>query len=130
VFISKDNPLASKDIVEIEELEPYPRLSYEQGENNSFYFSEEILSTLKVPKSIQVSDRATLFNCLIGLDGYTISTGILSEKLNGTDIIPVPLNIDDQINVGWIVNKKAQLSRMAKLYLEELEYCMSLYELL
>ena len=25
---------------------PYPRLSYEQGEPNSFYFSEEILSTL------------------------------------------------------------------------------------
>lgn len=130
VFISRENPLASNRAVNIEDLDKYPRLSYEQGENNSFYFSEEIMSTLKAPKSIQVSDRATLFNCLIGLNGYTISTGILSEELNGTDIIPLPLNVEDEINVGWIVNKKAQLSRMAKLYLEELEKCMKSYQLL
>ena len=130
VFISKTNPLAQKDKVTLEDLEPYPRLSFDQGEHSSFYFSEEILSTLHSPKNILVSDRATIFNCMIGLNGYTISSGILSEELNGTDIIPVPLDVDDEIKVGWITNNKAQLSRVAKLYLEELVKTIKNYNLL
>lgn len=130
VFISKDNPLAEKDLVTLEDLTPYPRLAYEQGHNNSFYFTEEILRTLDSPKDILVSDRATLFNCLIGLNGYTISSGVLNADLNGTDIIPVKLDVEDQITVGTLVNKKAQLSRIAKLYLEELEKCIISYNLL
>ncbi|WP_462421995.1 LysR family transcriptional regulator [Salinicoccus sp. Marseille-QA3877] len=130
VFISKDNPLAEKELVTLEDLAPYPRLAYEQGHNNSFYFTEEILRTLNSPKDILVSDRATLFNCLIGLNGYTISSGVLNADLNGTDIIPVKLDVEDQITVGTLLNKKAQLSRMAKLYLEELEKCIISYDLL
>lgn len=130
VFISKTNPLAKKDKVTLDDLEPYPRLSFDQGEHSSFYFSEEILSTLHSPKNILVSDRATIFNCMIGLNGYTISSGILSEELNGTDIIPVPLDVDDEIKVGWITNNKAQLSRMARVYLEELVKTIESYNLL
>ncbi|MFC3419410.1 LysR family transcriptional regulator [Salinicoccus hispanicus] len=120
VFISRSNPLAKKKSVTLEDLEPYPRLAFEQGEFNSFYYSEEIFSTIQSLKSIQVSDRATLFNLLIGLDGYTISTGILSEDLDSSEIIQVPLEVEDTIKVGWVVNKKVELSRMARLYLEEL----------
>lgn len=130
VFISKTNPLAKKDKITLDDLEPYPRLSFDQGEHSSFYFSEEILSTLQSPKNILVSDRATIFNCMIGLNGYTISSGILSAELNGTDIIPVPLDVDDEIKVGWITNNKAQLSRVAKLYLEELVKTIKNYNLL
>ena len=72
MFVSKTNPLAGRPSVTLDDLAPYPRLSYEQGEHNAFYFSEEILSTLECAKEIMVSDRATLFNLLIGLDGYTI----------------------------------------------------------
>ncbi|MFA7745383.1 LysR family transcriptional regulator [Salinicoccus roseus] len=120
IFISKTNPLAKRDSVTLEDLDPYPRLAFEQGEYNSFYYSEEVFSTIPSPKSIQVSDRATLFNLLIGLDGYTISTGILSEDLDSSEIVQVPLEVEDKIKVGWVVNKKIELSRMAKIYLEEL----------
>ena len=130
VFISKTNPLAKKAKVTLDDLAPYPRLSFDQGEHSSFYFSEEILSTLTSPKNILVSDRATIFNCMIGLNGYTISSGILSAELNGTDIIPVPLDVDDEIKVGWITNNKTQLSRVAKLYLEELVKTIENYNLL
>ena len=130
VFISKTNPLAQKDKVTLEDLEPYPRLSFDQGEHSSFYFSEEILSTLHSPKNILVSDRATIFNCMIGLNGYTISSGILSEELNGTDIIPVPLDVNDEIKVGTVTNNKARLSRVAKLYLEELVKTIESYNLI
>ncbi|CAM2917872.1 LysR family transcriptional regulator [Salinicoccus roseus] len=120
IFISKTNPLAKRDSVTLEDLDPYPRLAFEQGEYNSFYYSEEVFSTIPSPKSIQVSDRATLFNLLIGLDGYTISTGILSEDLDSSEIVQVPLAVEDKIKVGWVVNKKVELSRMARIYLEEL----------
>ncbi len=121
IFISTKNPLAKKEFVTLEDLEEYPCLSFEQGEYNSFHFSEEILSTVSHRKSIHVSDRATLFNLLIGLNGYTISTGILSSDLNGTDIIAVPLQVDETISVGWISHKNVSLSKLAAIYVEALE---------
>ena len=84
VFICKKHPLADMDFVTIEDLKPYPYLVFEQGERNSFYFSEEFLSVLDFPKNIQVRDRATLFNLAIGLNGFTVSSGIIDEKLNGS----------------------------------------------
>ena len=84
VFVSRRNPLAGKSSVTLADLKPFPRLTYEQGLMNSFYYSEELHSTEESPKNLIVTDRATLFNLLIGLDGYTISSGILSSDLNGT----------------------------------------------
>ena len=105
IFINKDHPLASKGLVDLSDLAEYPYLSFEQGEYNSFYFAEEILSTNIRDKVIRVSDRATLFNLLIGLNGYTISTGIISKELNGESIISRPLNVDEQIQLGYIKRK-------------------------
>ena len=109
IFISSKNPLAKQSIVTIDQLQNYPYLSFDQGEYNSFHFSEEILSTMTHKKSIRVNDRATLFNLLIGLNGYTISTGVLSADLNGNEIIPVPLDCEETINVGWISHRNASL---------------------
>jgi len=121
VFISAKNPLAKQEQVSLEDLDSYPCLSFEQGEYNSFHFSEEILSTLSHKKSIRVSDRATLFNLLIGLNGYTISTGVLSADLNGNNIIAVPLDINETITVGWISHKNVTPSRLAIAYVQELD---------
>ncbi|MCI1966836.1 MAG: LysR family transcriptional regulator [Oscillospiraceae bacterium] len=123
VFVSASNPLSAKKAVTLEDLEEFPCLSFEQGEFNSFYFSEEILSTIYHKKSIHVSDRATLFNLLIGLNGYTICTGVLSSDLNGDNIVSVPLVTasDEKMRVGWIVNSKAVLSSAAERYIEHLK---------
>ena len=120
VFISSKNPLVKKDYVTFSDLIPYPYLSFEQGDYNSFYFSEEILSTLSRPKNIRVSDRATLFNLLIGLNGYTISTGVISHELNH-DIIAVPLNVDERITVGYITHKNVTNSTLANVYIQYLK---------
>lgn len=120
VFVSVKNPLYKQKEVTLEDLKNYPYLSFEQGEFNSFYFSEEILSTLSHKKSIKVSDRATLFNLLIGLNGYTISTGILSSDLNGNDIASVPLDIEEKITVGWIAHKNIILSQLGNIYINAL----------
>ncbi|MBO7745388.1 LysR family transcriptional regulator [Paenibacillus sp. MWE-103] len=121
IFISVHNPLAKQPIVTIEELQQYPYLSFDQGEYNSFHFAEEILSTLEHKKSIRVHDRATLFNLLIGLNGYTISTGVLSSDLNGNEIIPVPLDCEETINVGWISHRSMTLSKLGADYVEALK---------
>lgn len=113
IFISSENPLANKKYVTLRDLEPYPYLSFEQGEFNSFYFSEEIQSTLTHKKSIIVSDRATLFNLLIGLNGYTISTGVISHDLNGNNIISVPLQLEEEITIGYIIHENISLSKIA-----------------
>ncbi len=120
VFVGSNNPLARKKTVTLEDLEPYPRLSYEQGEHNAFYFSEEILSTLECRKNIQVRDRATLFNLLIGLNGYTICSGILNTEFNGRQILAIPLEVDDYMEIGYIRHNKVVSSRFANHYIEAL----------
>jgi len=120
IFVSASHPLAKEKKARLEDLEPYPCLSFEQGEHNSFYFSEEILSTLSHRKSITVSDRATLFNLLIGLEGYTISTGVLTADLNGNGIVAVPLEIQDEMTVGYIKHKNMPLSLLGTQYLAAL----------
>lgn len=120
VFLSSRHPLAEKEVIKLEDLEDYPYLSFEQGEYNSFYFSEEILSTLDRNKNIKVRDRATLFNLVIGLNGYTVSTGIISKELNGENIIAKPLQVQEHMRVGTITQKNMPLSRYAKAYMKAL----------
>lgn len=121
IFVSRYNPLTSKSSVNLSDLEDLPYLSYEQGEVNSFYFSEEILSTLSHKKSIKVSDRATIFNLMVGLNGYTISSGIISSKLNDDKIVAIPLNVDDDITMGWLKHRQVELSPLAERYLTMLK---------
>lgn len=117
VFISSRHPLAQKNVLAIEDLEPYPYLSFEQGEYNSFYFAEEILSTLDRKKNIKVRDRATLFNLAVGLNGYTVSSGVISKELNGENIIAKPLLVDEYMRIGTIIRKDRILSRYGKAYM-------------
>lgn len=121
VFISRNHPLALHTAITDEELEPYPYLSFEQGEHNSFYFSEEIFSASERKKNIRVRDRATLFNLLIGLNGYTVCSGVIDEELNGKDIIAVPLATEGDMHIGYITHRKGLLSRLGTSYLEALK---------
>ena len=121
VFLSKQHPLAKHESIALEELDDYPCLSFEQGEHNSFYFSEEVLSTRRVKKSIKVSDRAAVVNLIIGLNGYTISTGVFPEYLHGEDIISIPLQVDEKIRVGTIIHRDVTLTKLGEIYLEALK---------
>ena len=123
VFMSSKNPLAKKDKITLEDLQPYPYLTYEQGDFNSFYFAEEPLTAIDFdcPRNIKVRDRATLFNLLIGLDGYTICSGVISHKLNGKNIIAKQLAVHDKMTVGYVARKGITLSRYAEAYIDALK---------
>lgn len=120
VFISRNHPLSDQSVITNEQLAPYPYLSFEQGEHNSFYFSEEIFSVSERKKNIRVRDRATLFNLLIGLNGYTVCSGVIDKKLNGEDIIAVPLAEESDMRIGYITHRKGLISRLGNTYLEAL----------
>ena len=127
VFVASSHPLSGQASVSLDDLESYPCLSFDQGEHNSFFLAEEVLSTVHSRKAIRVSDRATIFNLMIGLNGYTISTGILPPDLNGESIVSVPLRVDERIEVGWIAPKSVTLTHQARLYLEELQRVIAQY---
>lgn len=127
IFISRTNPLASRRRATLEDLADLPRLTFDQGANNSFYFAEEILSTLSSKREIRVSDRATIFNLMIGLGGYTISTGIISDELDPS-IVAIPLDIDERIEIGWIDHAAIPLTEQAQRYLEEVRSVVSEFD--
>ena len=125
VYLWKGHPLAKNKSISFDELSKYPCLSFEQGAASSFYFAEEILSTNAYSRVIKANDRATMLNLMIGLNGYTLCSGIICEELNGSDYIAVPFEADadtvgGKMEIGYIVRKKFALSSLAKLYIEEL----------
>lgn len=118
VFVCADHPLADHANVTLEDLEDYPFLSYEQGSYNSFYYSEELTSTFERRKNIRVRDRATLFNLVMGLNGYTVCSGVISHELNGPGIISIPLDVDEYMEIGIITRKNTTLTRYGQAYID------------
>lgn len=120
VYLWKGHPLASKKEITLEELEEYPCLSFDQVQNNSFYFAEEVLSTYDYKRLIKANDRATFLNLMIGLNGYTLCSGIMCEELNGSDYCAVKLKSDEIMTIGYISRKGVPISPLGKKYLEEI----------
>ena len=126
VYLWKNHPLAKEESISFAQLDGYPCLSFEQGENGSFYFSEEILSTNEYSRIIKANDRATVLNLMVGLNGYTLCSGIICEELNGSDYIAVPFKDDEQnqnsvMEIGYVTRKNATLSKMGELYVFSLK---------
>lgn len=116
VFVRENHPLAGHSIIRIKDLEPYPRYTFEQGSESSFFLSEEPLSTLAHDRQIIVSDRATMTSLLKGYDGFLISTGVRSDEMfNG--ILSIPLETDELMNVGYVVHGERKLSNLALDYI-------------
>ena len=120
VYMWKGHPLAERKEIALEELDEYPCLGFAQGEHNSFYFAEEVLSTYQYKRFIRANDRATLLNLMVGLNGYTLCSGILCEDLNGKDYCAVKLKSDERMTIGYISRKDAPLSAIGQKYLEEI----------
>lgn len=121
VFLRREHPLASHEKITLKDLYPYPRLSFVQGAYESANFSEELFSNELVDKSIKISDRAAIVNFMIGLDGYTISTGIFPRYLHGDSIVAIPLAEQETIRIGYLLNKDRELSDLGKIYITALK---------
>ena len=127
IFVSRKNPLAKEKTVELSDLKNFPRLLYDQGIKNSFYFAEEPQPIIDSNKNIIVTDRATIFNLMIGLNGYTIASGVLSSDLNGTEIVAIPLETDEIMEIGYIKNIDRPLSKICISYINHLKKYIKFY---
>lgn len=126
VYIWRNHPLAGRQAITMSELEDYPCLSFEQGEQETSYLAEEILTDNEYPRMIKACDRATMLNLMVGLNGYTLCSGIICEELNGGDYIAVPFQ-DDAANhnsimeIGYIIKKGNVLSEIGRIYIDEVK---------
>ena len=123
VYLWKGHPLAKNKSIKLEELSEYPCLSFEQGASASLYFAEVLLSTNDYPRIIKANDRATMLNLMVGLNGYTLCSGIICEELNGPDYAAIPFesednSTDNRTEIGYVVKKNQVLSDMGRLYIE------------
>ena len=133
VYLWRGHPLAEKPVIRFADLEPYPCLSFEQGAGGSFYYAEEILSTADYPRTIKATDRATMLNLMVGLNGYTLCSGVISEELNGSDYVAVPFDAGEDavgkcMEIGYLTKKNMILSSMAQLYVQELDRYLKHYQ--
>ena len=131
VYLWKGHPLAGKKSIRLEELRDYPCLSFEQGPSGAFYFAEEILSTYDYIRTIKATDRATMLNLMVGLNGYTLCSGIICEELNGSDYVAVAFEDEEaevaagRMEIGYIVKENMLLSQLAEKYIAELKRYLS-----
>ena len=126
VYLWRNHPLAGKKAINLEDLAPYPCISFEQGDDSNFYLAEEILPANEYPREIKCCDRATVLNLMVGLNGYTLCSGIICEELNGSDYIAVPYEADAEnpnsvLEIGYVTRKNSILSHMGECYIAEIK---------
>ena len=121
VFLYRRHPLAKRASVRFEDLAPFPCVTFDQGEENSFYFAEEIGNERPMQKRILVTDRAAVVNFLMALDAYIVTTGVLPSYLHGRDVVAVPLDADEPMTVGTIRHADRRLSELGHAFMASLE---------
>ena len=120
VYLRSGHPLAGRSVISMADLEPYPCLAFDQGKNHSFYLAEEMKSTYDYKRIINANDRATMLNLMVGLNGYTLCSGIICDELNGDDSRAIPLKENETMRIGYISRMGASLSVLGKIFLEEM----------
>ena len=123
VFVGSHHPLASRASVSLADLEEYPRYSFEQGITNSFHYAEEPFGDLPHKRNITYSDRGTLTNLLTLGNGYTLSTGVLSNEMH-SGIVAIPLKEEALMRVGYITHNEKVMSPLTQRYVELLHQCI------
>ena len=121
MYLWKKHPLAGKKVITLDDLQEYPCLTFEQGVNNSFYYAEEMMSTYEYKRVIKADDRATMLNLMVGLNGFTLCSGIISEDLNGDDYAAIPLKESEKMHIGYIKHKGTKLSKLGEIYIDALK---------
>lgn len=121
VYLWSGHPLAGKEQISMTELDEYPCLSFDQGKHHSLYLAEEMKSTYEYKRLIKANDRATLLNLMVGLNAYTLCSGMICQELNGEDYIAIPLVESERMRLGYVKRKGAKISHIGERYIEELE---------
>ncbi len=121
MYVWKGHKLADRKTISIRELEDFPCVSFDQGDNGNYYLNEEAMADYDFGKLIKSDDRATTMEILAELGGFSIGSGMLTEDdavLQG--MVSVKLEEEDPLTIGYITRKGSRLSKYGEAYIEEL----------
>ena len=94
VALPKSHPMVNASSLSLEDMEDFPYLYFEQDEDSPVAFAEEALASVPRAKSIACTDRASLSELIVALNGYTVTSGILVGISDGAGLNTVPLDTD------------------------------------
>lgn len=127
VALPASHPLVNAASLTLEQLEDYPYIYFEQEEDAPVFMAEEALADEKRHKGIACTDRASLSELIVALNGYTVTSGILVGISDGAGLNTVPLDTDVKLHLGYVVKKGATLSETAQKYVAKLEANLKKY---
>lgn len=117
VYMHKNHPLSSLNIISLEDLDPYPCINYAKKIYNSHFYTEDICVEIAGSKNIHLVDRSTCLTCLRDLDAYVIRADI-PFKILSEDIISRKLNTKNRVYMIFIKKSGRELSNLATQFLK------------
>ena len=127
VALPASHPMVNADKLTLDAMADYPYIYFDQGDDAPESFFEEALATVPRAKTIACTDRASLSELIVALNGYTVTSGILVGISDGASLKTVPLDTDVQLYLGYVTRQGAQLSELEQRFVEKLEKNLEKY---
>lgn len=124
VFLRKEHPLANFKSITLEQLRNYPYLTYQQ-DDVLLHFAEEAINLDNISKLVYLKDRGAMNNLLSNTNGYNLGTGCIVDNYMNSNIISIPLEGSDLIQVGFVKRKDVFLPKELLLYIDFLTEALS-----
>lgn len=127
VALPLSHPLVNAQSLSLEQLADYPYIYFEQGADDPTSFAEEALACVPRAKRIATTDRATLTELIMAVNGYTVTSGILVGITDGSALATIPLQTDIKLHLGYVAKRGEALSEMGARFVEHLQKSLDFY---
>ena len=119
LFVSAEHPLAGRRFVTVEDVSPYPCITFEQGEHNGQFFFEGLSAVAaQSHKTICVRERATEYQLLRALNGFSPDVGV--SAMYREEFVSLPLEPKQFHTIGYILRRDVTPSPMTLEYIQAL----------
>ncbi len=121
------HPFINAKSLSLDQLADYPYVFFDQGPGAPTQFYEEALAEVPRAKRVITTDRATLSELIMALNGYTVTSGIFVGITDGTALTTIPLQTDVVLHLGYITKRGAQLTDVGERFVGHLKKNLSFY---
>ena len=119
LFVSAEHPLAGRRFVTVEDVSPYPCITFEQGEHNGQFFFEGLSAVAaQSHKTICVRERATEYQLLRALNGFSPDVGV--SAMYREEFVSLPLEPKQFHTIGYILRRDVTPPPMTLEYIQAL----------
>ncbi|MCM3731193.1 LysR family transcriptional regulator [Fictibacillus nanhaiensis] len=123
VFLRKEHPLAHLECITLDQLRDYPYLTYQQ-DDMLLHFAEEALNVDNIGKLVYLKDRGAMNNLLSNTDSYNLGTGCIVHNYMNPNIISIPLEESNMIEVGLVKRNDVHLPDEVLVYISFLKLAL------